>query len=60
MGFLKIFALVFALLAIAFSGFAVKMLFKKNAEFKGGTCSTINESGNKDFSCGCGGGNCSN
>jgi len=50
MVFLKVILLTLLLLILAFAGLGVKMLFKKDAKFTGGTCS-LNEEG---MSCECG------
>ena len=50
--FLKILLLTIAVLAIAFAGFAIKMFFKKDGEFKKQCTSVDTESGDKlDCSC---------
>jgi len=49
MVFLKVILLALLLLVLAFAGLGIKMFFKKDAKFTGGTCS-LNEEG---MSCGC-------
>ncbi|MFA8433714.1 MAG: hypothetical protein ACEPOZ_04275 [Marinifilaceae bacterium] len=50
MVFLKVILLALLLLVLAFAGLGIKMLFKKDAKFTGGSCS-LNEGG---MSCECG------
>jgi hypothetical protein len=53
---LKVLLLSLVLLTLAFAGFAIKMLFDKKAEFKGGSCTSSSpELENQGISCGCGG-----
>ena len=62
MVFLKILLLAVVLLGFAFAGFAVKMFFKKDGEFKK-QCSSVNPKTGQPFGCVCGGegdGSCEN
>jgi len=52
--FLKILLLSVVILAIAFAGFAVKMFFKKDGEFKK-SCSSVNPKTGERLGCVCGG-----
>jgi len=49
--FFKILLLSLFLLLIAFLGFGIKLLFDKNATFKGGTCSSCSCSEENNESC---------
>ena len=54
---LKVLLIAIGLLIIAFAGMGIKLLFDRNAEFSGGSCSTTSDD-LKDkgiSSCGCGG-----
>ena len=60
--FLKILLITIVFLALAFVGFAVKMFFKKDGEFKK-SCSTVNPETGEHLGCVCGGegdGSCEN
>lgn len=57
---LKILLISIVLLAIAFLGFGVKLLFDKKAEFAPGCASNNPELKEKGVSCGCGGESCAN
>jgi len=60
--FLKILLLSVVILAIAFAGFAVKMFFKKDGEFKK-SCSSVHPKTGERIGCVCGGegdGSCKN
>lgn len=62
MVFLKILLLTAILMGLAFAGFAVKMFFKKDGEFKK-QCSSVNPKTGKAIGCVCGGegdGSCQN
>lgn len=50
---LKVFLVAFVLVAIAFAGFAVKMFFSRNAEFKK-SCSSIDPATGQRLGCSCG------
>ncbi len=51
---IKILLLSIVLLFIAFAGFAVKMLFDKKAEFRGGSCASSSpELEKQGITCGC-------
>ena len=53
---LKIFLATLVLVIIAVAGLGIKMLFNKNAEFKGGSCQATASSDamkGKNISCGC-------
>jgi hypothetical protein len=52
--FLKILLLSVVILAIAFAGFAVKMFFKKEGEFKK-SCSSVHPKTGERLGCVCGG-----
>ena len=53
---LKVLLVTGILLVIAFAGLGIKLLFDRNAEFSGGSCSTSSkELEDKGISCGCGG-----
>jgi len=56
---LKVLLIAVGLLIVAFAGMGIKMLFNKNAEFSGGSCSATSDAlKEKGVSCGCGGGHC--
>ena len=60
--FFKILLLAVFIMALAFAGFAIKMFFKKDGEFKK-QCSSVNPKTGQPFGCVCGGegdGNCEN
>ncbi len=61
--YLKLLLLTIGLLAIAFAGFAIKMFFKKDGEFKK-QCSTVDPQTGKNLGCSCegapGDGSCRN
>lgn len=60
--FLKILLLSVVIVAIAFAGFAVKMFFKKDGEFKK-SCSSVDPKTGQRIGCVCGGegdGSCKN
>jgi len=62
MVFLKILLLTAILMGLAFAGFAIKMFFKKDGEFKK-QCSSVNPKTGKAIGCVCGGegeGSCQN
>ncbi len=62
MVFLKILLVSVVILALAFAGFAVKMFFRKDGEFKK-QCSSVNPKTGKAVGCVCGGeddGSCHN
>jgi len=55
---LKVFLATLVLVIIAVAGLGIKMLFDKNAEFKGGSCQATASSDamkEKSISCGCAG-----
>ncbi|NOX84661.1 MAG: membrane or secreted protein [Chlorobi bacterium] len=54
MVFLKILLIAIVIMAFAFAGFAVKMFFKKDGEFKK-QCSSVNPKTGQPFGCVCGG-----
>ena len=55
MALLKILAAAVVIMLIAFGGLAIRLLFKKKGEFRGGSCSNITpELRDKGISCGCG------
>jgi hypothetical protein len=60
MALLKVFVLAIALVAIVFAAMSIRLLFKKNGEFSGGSCSSSPGLRDKGVSCGCGGGRCVN
>jgi len=53
--YFKLALLVVFLLALSFSGMAIRILFKKNASFSGGSCKGNSGLNEKSISCGCGG-----
>ena len=56
---LKILLIAFILVGLAFLGLAIRLLFDRNAEFRGGSCqSTSDGLKDKGITCGCGGGSC--
>ena len=60
--FLKILLITIVFLALAFAGFAVKMFFKKDGEFKK-SCSSVHPKTGERLGCACGGqvdGSCEN
>ena len=60
--FIKILLITIVFLALAFAGFAVKMFFKKDGEFKK-ECSTVDPRTGQPLGCSCGGngdGSCRN
>lgn len=57
---LKLLLISIFLVAIAFLGFGVKLLFDKKAEFAPGCASANPELKGKGVGCGCGGGACAN
>jgi hypothetical protein len=60
--FIKILLITVVFLALAFAGFAVKMFFKKDGEFKK-QCSTVDPKTGQPLGCSCGGkgdGSCRN
>jgi len=61
--YLKLLLLTIGLLAFAFAGFAIKMFFKKDGEFKK-QCSTVDPHTGKNLGCSCegapGDGSCRN
>ena len=60
--FLKILLITIVFMALAFAGFAVKMFFKKDGEFKK-SCSTVHPKTGERLGCVCGGegdGTCKN
>lgn len=61
--YLKLLLLSIVVMAIAFAGFAIKMFFKKDGEFKK-QCSTIDPHTGKNLGCTCSGshddGSCNN
>jgi len=62
MAFIKILLITVVFLALAFAGFAVKMFFKKDGEFKK-QCSTVDPKTGRSLGCSCGGtgdGSCHN
>ena len=56
--YLKLTGLVIVLLAISFSGMAIRMIFKKNAEFSGGSFKGTKGLNDKGVGCGCDGSSC--
>jgi hypothetical protein len=56
---LKLIAIVMVLVAIFIAAMSIRLLFKKNAKFSGGSCSSSPTLNGKGTSCGCGGGSCS-
>ncbi|MBU1370040.1 MAG: membrane or secreted protein [Bacteroidetes bacterium] len=52
--YLKLIILAIIIIGFAFAGFAIKMFFQKNGEFKK-QCSSMDANGNR-VGCGCGGG----
>ncbi len=50
--YLKLLLLTIGLLAFAFAGFAIKMFFKKNGEFKK-QCSSVDPNTGKRLGCSC-------
>ena len=58
--YLKLAILAIVLIAVSMSGMAIRMLFKKNAEFSGGSCTSSKGLEDKGIDCGCGGGTCHN
>jgi len=54
MAFIKILLITVVFLALAFAGFAVKMFFQKNGEFKK-QCSTVDPKTGQSLGCSCGG-----
>lgn len=50
--YLKLLLLTIVIMAIAFAGFAIKMFFKKDGEFKK-QCSTIDPHSGKNLGCTC-------
>ncbi len=62
MVFIKILLITVVFLALAFAGFAIKMFFKKDGEFKK-QCSTVDPKTGQPLGCSCGGngdGSCRN
>jgi len=62
MTFIKILLIAIIFMALAFAGFAVKMFFKKDGEFKK-QCSTVDPKTGQPLGCSCGGngdGSCRN
>jgi len=60
--FLKILLITIVFMALAFAGFAVKMFFKKDGEFKK-SCSSVHPKTGERLGCACGGdgdGSCKN
>ena len=60
---LQVFLPALIILLLAFAGLGIKLIFNKNAEFKGGSCQAAASSEHlkdKNISCGCGGGSCEN
>ena len=60
--FLKILLITIVFLALAFAGFAIKMFFKKDGEFKK-SCSSVHPKTGERLGCVCGGegdGSCEN
>ena len=60
--FIKILLITIIFMALAFAGFAVKMFFKKDGEFKK-QCSTVDPKTGQPLGCSCGGngdGSCRN
>jgi len=60
--FLKILLITIVFMALAFAGFAVKMFFKKDGEFKK-SCSSVHPKTGERLGCACGGdgdGSCQN
>ena len=60
MVYLKLVILVIVLLAISFSGMAIRIIFKKGSKFSGGSCSGSSKLNDKGIGCGCDGGTCKN
>jgi hypothetical protein len=58
--YLKLILFAVILVAIAMSGMAVRMFFKKGATFSGGSCQSSQALNDKEIGCGCGGGACEN
>lgn len=55
MPILEILAASIVLILLALTGLAIRMLFKKKGEFRGGSCSSLTpELRDKGISCGCG------
>ena len=52
---IKIILIALGLLIIAMAGMGIRMLFDRNAEFSGGSCSTSDSLKDKGITCGCGG-----
>ncbi|MCF8370254.1 MAG: hypothetical protein K9H64_01445 [Bacteroidales bacterium] len=58
--YLKLILLAVILVAIAMSGMAIRMFFKKDATFSGGSCQSSPGLSEKGIGCGCGGESCNN
>lgn len=58
--YLKLIGLAVILVAVAMSGMAIRMFFKKEATFSGGSCKSSPGLNDKGIGCGCGGGSCGN
>ncbi len=55
---LKVILATFILVILAVAGLGIKLIFDRNAEFKGGSCQAANSSeelSSRGISCGCGG-----
>lgn len=58
MAVLKLIVIAIVLLGLFMAGMSIRLLFKKNAKFSGGSCSSSPTLNGKGISCGCGGGAC--
>jgi len=58
MAVLKLIVIAIVLLGLFMAGMSIRLLFKKNAKFSGGSCSSSPTLNGKGTSCGCGGGTC--
>ncbi len=56
---LKLIAVAVVVVALFIAAMSIRLLFKKNAKFSGGSCSSSPTLNGKGTSCGCGGGSCS-
>ncbi|SDC29052.1 hypothetical protein [Williamwhitmania taraxaci] len=56
---IKLIVIAIVVMAIFMAAMSIRLLFKKNAKFSGGSCSSSPTLDGKGTSCGCGGGSCS-
>ena len=52
---LEVLVISLILVGIAFLGLGIRVIFKKNGQFSGGSCSAPVDGREKEFSCGCSG-----